>query len=356
MAKTPLIVFSTKNQPDGHNDFPFIIRGLYQNHFEREGFDLDTLPIGQTDFIRLREGHVGGQFWSAFIPCAKPGGDATRSDLVVIETLQQIDLIHAMIEKYPHILSLARTADEVWEVFRSGRIASLIGIEGLHQIADSVSVLRTYHRLGVRYITLTHNCDNRYATSSSSNQQTGLSDDGKRIIKEMNRIGIVGVTPHPRNASDEVLDLLQQNGGVIMVCFLPNLVAPTPLPGEEKQTPKVSDVVNHIIYIGERIGFAHVGIGSDFDGMLHGPQGLDDVSQYPNLVAELLRSGLSDDDVQGIMGLNALRVLQAVEQITRRICRCEGISMQCDEIDAMWTPQQESLLRQAGASRVREQN
>lgn len=166
----------------------------------------------------------------------------------------------------------------------------------------------------------------------------------------------MGVTPHPRNTSDDVLDLLQQNGGVIMVCFLPNLVAPTPLPGEEKQTPKVSDVVNHIIYIGERIGFAHVGIGSDFDGMLHGPQGLDDVSQYPNLVAELLRRGLSDDDVQGIMGLNALRVLQAVEQISRRIRRCEGISIQCDEIDAMWTPQQESLLRQAGASRVRKQN
>lgn len=162
----------------------------------------------------------------------------------------------------------------------------------------------------------------------------------------------MGVTPHHRNVSDEVLDLLQQNGGVIMVCFLTNLVAPTPVAGEEKQTVTVSHVADHILYVGKRIGFAHVGIGSDFDGMLHGPQDLDDVSQYPNLVVELLCRGVSDDQIQNILGLNVLRVLQAVEDTARQIRLCESITMQCDEIAAIWTPEQESWIRQAGESRV----
>ena len=166
----------------------------------------------------------------------------------------------------------------------------------------------------------------------------------------------MGVTPDPRNVSDEVLGLLQQNGGVIMVCFLPNLVAPKSLAGEPKQTATVSHVADHILYVGDRIGFAHVGIGSDFDGMLHGPQDLDDVSQYPNLIAELLRRGVSEDHVRGILGLNILRVLQTVEQTARQICLSESIAMHCDDIPAMWTPEQQSLLRQAGEGRIRKQD
>jgi Zn-dependent dipeptidase, microsomal dipeptidase homolog len=138
-----------------------------------------------------------------------------------------------------------------------------------------------------------------------------------------------------------------------MVCFLPQLVAPAPVAGEEKQIATVSHVADHILYVGKRIGLAHVGIGSDFDGMLHGPQDLDDVSQYPNLVAELLRRGVSDDQIQNILGLNVLRVLQGVEDTARQIRLCESITVQCDEIAAIWTPEQESWIRQAGESRVR---
>jgi hypothetical protein len=159
-----------------------------------------------------------------------------------------------------------------------------------------------------------------------------------------------GMTAHARNVSDEVLTLLQQNGGVIMICFLPDLVAQSSSAG---QRPTVSDVADHILYAAERIGFAHVGIGSDFDGMLQGPQDIDDVSQYPNLVVALLRRGVTDDRIQGILGGNVLRVMQEVEQTARRMRLRDSAAVLCDEIPAMWTAEQESWLRRTGEERMK---
>ncbi|KAJ5107494.1 hypothetical protein N7456_004169 [Penicillium angulare] len=213
--------------------------------------------------------------------------------------------------------------------------------------------------------------------------RNGLSDRGKSMIIEMNRIGMMvdlshtndatqidvleiskapvifshssclGITSNSRNVSDQVLDMLKQNGGVIMICFLSELVTPTQSAHQEKERPTVSHAANHILYAGERIGFDHVGIGSDFDGMLHGPKDLDDVSQYPNLIAELLRRGLSDSQVRGILGLNILRVLEMVEQTARQIRLNDNVPMQCDVIAKMWIPEQEALLRQAGQARIK---
>ncbi|KAL7942004.1 membrane dipeptidase domain-containing protein [Trichoderma barbatum] len=349
---------------DGHNDFPFMIRGWYTGRVGE--VDARHMVVAHTDLERLRMGCVGGVFWSAYVPCPKENATNNFSTDVHYEslraTLQQIDIIHILVERYPDDLQLARTSNEVWEAFRSGRIASLIGIEGLHQIANSASALRSFHRLGVRYVTLTHDSNNLYAdsTNAAAPHHSGLSDEGVEMIKEMNRIGMIidlshtsvhvqrqalsiakaplifshsscsAVTFHPRNSPDDVLDMLKINGGVFMVSFLRKLT--------DANDPTLSRVADHIQYVGERIGYEHVGIGSDFDGVMQTPLGLEDVSRFPFLIAELLMRGLSDRSVKGIIGLNVLRVLDEVQDVSTRMMK-DGTKILHDWIEPIWDDQ-----------------
>lgn len=279
----------------------------------------------------------------------------------MLETLQQIDLIHHAIERYPSKLGLATSASQIWDVFRSGRVASLIGVEGLHQIANSASVLRNYHRLGVRYITLTHSQNNLYADSATSETpfHGGLSSAGVDIVKEMNRIGMIvdlshtssqtqeqvlalstapviyshsscaGLCQHVRNVSDECLQALKRNRGIIMISFLPSLTSST-------APARVQEVADHIIYAGERIGFEHVGIGSDFDGVMHTVSSLDNVSMFPALVEELLRRNVSESAVKGVLGLNFIRILEQVEAVARLSARCSEHQVLSDEVQPIF--------------------
>ncbi|CAI7602467.1 unnamed protein product [Penicillium glandicola] len=395
LAKVPLIGERTRTREtniedltpdisDGHNDFPYMIRGYHLNNTNDETFNPYEMPISHTDFNRLRIGHVGGQFWSAYVGCP-PGNKsddfstATHHDSLR-QTMQQIDLIHNLVAQYPKVLGFCQSVTDVWDVFRSGRIASMIGVEGLHQIGNSASVLRNFHRLGVRYVTLTHNSNNLYADSAAVADSErhpqlapnpvhgGLSKDGRKMVAEMNRIGILqeayvdrmidlshtsdavqrhvlalskspvifshsscaAITDHPRNVSTHVLDLLKDNGGLIMISFLPNLT------DEDISKASVTEVADHIIYASQRIGWQHIGIGSDFDGMMHSVKGLEDVSRYPALIAELLRRGISDEVVCDIVGLNILRVWAKVETVAREL-QVDGAATLCDIIEPVWT-------------------
>lgn len=280
---------------------------------------------------------------------------------IIRDTLQQIDLVQRLTIAYPSVLAPAHSAADVWAHFHKPdpvqpRISSLLGIEGLHQIGNSASVLRTYHALGVRYASLTHTCHNIYADSSeaaSGPLHGGLSVAGRAIVREMNRLGMIvdlshasadtardvlrhvarapvlfshsaagALCPHPRNVPDDVLDLLKVNGGVVMVSFYPPHVH-CGEPGDSAAAggaeASLADVADHVMYVGERIGFRHVGIGSDFDGMAKGPLGLEDVSKYRDLVAELLRRGVGRADMEGVVGANVLRVLADVESVAREL-------------------------------------
>ncbi|KAL4913030.1 hypothetical protein BDW62DRAFT_220919 [Aspergillus aurantiobrunneus] len=347
---------------DGHNDFPFMIRGLYSNQLSNDS--LQNFPIGQTDITRLRRGLVGGQFWSAYVPRPKQP-DASSLDEpspeCLRQTLQQIDVIHRMIERYPTVFALAVSSEDVWSVFRSGRIASLIGIEGLHQIASSPSVLRMLYRLGVRYATLTHTKNNRYCDSAvdrSTRSQwiIDLSHTSQKVQADALEISTAPVifshsacsslVPHTRNVPDEILYKLKQNRGVLMICFLRDLVDLT-----GGQIATCTQVVDHIIYVGEKIGYEHVGIGSDFDGMLQGPERLDDVSCFPQLVMELLQRGVREADIEKVVGLNVLRVLKEVDEVAFRQRIADTVDVLCDEIPPMWTDEQVGMLRGQGAKR-----
>ncbi|KAK7229878.1 hypothetical protein V2G26_002048 [Clonostachys chloroleuca] len=346
---------------DGHNDFPYFLRGWYPDQVNT--VDCQHMPIAHTDLERLSQGRVGGVFWSAYVPC--PDANASNDFSVDVhhqclrETLQQIDIIHGLIERYPKNLGLATTSTEVWNVFKSGRVASLIGVEGLHQIANSPGVMRNFHRLGVRYITLTHDSNNLYAdsTNSAGPFHRGLSADGISMVKEMNRVGMIvdlshtsiatqkdvlavskapvifshsscsSVTEHPRNSPDDVLDMLQRNGGVFMITFIRK--------STDSINPCLERVADHVQHVGDRIGYDHVGIGSDFDGVMQTTSGLDDVSKFPLLIAELLRRRVSEQSIQKMIGLNMLRVMDAVEQVSTAMKEAEE-EVLSDTFEEIW--------------------
>ncbi|KAJ5190071.1 hypothetical protein N7491_007888 [Penicillium cf. griseofulvum] len=332
---------------DGHNDFPIWIRAFYQNHIYQENFTNDGPLIGQVDFPRLAQGRLRGQFWSVYVECPKTTptdySDETYFE-ILRDTLQQIDLVHRLIRANPETLSFAHSSTDVWEIFtrHPSRIASILGIEGLHQIANSASILRLYHTLGVRYATLTHECHNAFADSATPliPQHHGLSPAGETLVHEMNRAGIIvdlahvsyetmldalnvtvapvifshssafALCPHERNVPDDVLRLVQENNGVVMVSFYPAYTR-----CDDPLQASIEDVANHIQYIGQLIGYRHVGMGSDFDGMPAGIIGLEDVSRYPDLVQILLDRGVSVDDLAGVVGGNVLRVMEVVEEV-----------------------------------------
>jgi membrane dipeptidase len=359
---------------DGHNDTPWALRDRFSNRLA--GFDFrDTSGLEEpmhTDLQRLRAGGVGGQFWAVYVPTDFAGGDA------VAATLQQIDVVYRLTARYPDDLEMAFTSADVRRIHASGKIASLIGLEGGHCIDDSLAVLRQFYTLGARYMTLSHWASTAWVDAATAAPRFGgLSPFGEAVVREMNRLGMLvdlshvsadamrdalavtrapvifshscarAINPHPRNVPDGVLRLLPANGGVVMVNFGSYFVDPEVTeraaaasgerarledlyPGDPERVdreeeiwleahpiPEVSlaELADHVDHIRAIAGIDHVGLGSDFDGVRSLPDELQDVSGYPALLAELMRRGYTHDDLAKVAGLNVLRVMEGAERV-----------------------------------------
>ncbi|OTB05810.1 hypothetical protein M426DRAFT_125303 [Hypoxylon sp. CI-4A] len=367
LSETPLI--------DGHNDFALVIRAAYNNHIYDDKFKKPFEEGGlemHVDLQRLREGQNGGAFWSVYAPCPAKGSDFSEENYLpsVQFTLQQIDVITRLQEAYPNDFSGPLLGPKAGvEAFKQGKLISPLGVEGLHQIGNSAANLRRYRALGVRYATLTHNCGNIFADAALWENPLirappvwgGVSDKGKELINEMNRIGVLvdlshvsvdtmrdvlggsegwagskapvifshssaySICPHPRNVPDDILKLVKEKNSIVMVNFNPDFISCIDT-GAENGIPEyfpgnntLSQVVDHITHIGDLIGYDYVGLGSDFDGIESTPEGLPDVSKYPELVAELLRRGVSDEDAAKVVGGNILRVWSDADEVAAKL-------------------------------------
>ncbi len=357
---------------DGHNDLPYRLRMAGDMSFTK--IDIaNRLPDGHTDIPRLRQGGVKAQFWSVFVP-------GTQKDPARTVT-EQIDLVHRMIEKYPDVFELALSADDVERIARSGKIASLIGIEGGVAIEGDLAQLRAFARLGARYMTLTHNETLDWADAATDlPKHDGLTPFGERVVREMNRLGMLvdishvspatmadairvskapliashsnsfAVAPHARNVPDAILDGIKSNGGVVMINFASGFVSPesartimaarkeireqNPEPAAfakamsawydaHKDLPRgtIADVADHIDHIRKRIGIDHIGLGADYDGVTSLPVGLEDVSTYPRLTEELVKRGYSAEDVHKILGGNVIRAFRRAGEVAKSLQR-----------------------------------
>jgi membrane dipeptidase len=338
---TPLI--------DGHNDYPWALRDLDPGKDFSKADISEPVPKLMTDIPRLRKGGVSGQFWSVYTPSTMMGKEATRV------TMEQIDVVHRMTQKWPSVFEIAYTASDVERAFKAGRIASMIGMEGGHSIDNSLGALRMFYALGARYMTLTHSSNLAWADSATDTPaHNGLTRFGEEVVHEMNRLGMLVDLSHvspdtmedalrvteapvifshssakaicnvPRNVPDNVLQMLPKNGGVVMVTFVPGFISQAvadynAVPQEQRKgaapVATISQVADHIDHIRKVAGIDHIGFGGDFDGITDVVQGLEDVSKYPNLTAELMKRGYSDDDLKKILGLNVLRVMRQVEKV-----------------------------------------
>lgn len=326
---------------DGHNDLPWQIWQIGNSSFE-------TMDIAQpqpklhTDIARLKAGGLKAQFWSVYVPAETDlTGDA------LLKTLGQIDLVHKMVKKYPEVFEIAKTADDVERIAKQGRVASMLGVEGGHCIENSLQNLRRFYDLGVRYMTLTHSRSLGWADSATDKAQNGgLSEFGKEVVREMNKIGMLvdlshvspqtmkdaleiseapvifshssarAICDHPRNVPDEVLKLLPKNGGVVMINFYSGFIVPTEeLKRDAKRRGTLHIVVDHIEHVIKVAGIDHVGIGSDYDGINRTPVGLEDVSRYPAITQELLNRGYDQKAIHKILGGNVLRALRQAEKV-----------------------------------------
>jgi membrane dipeptidase len=340
--QTPLI--------DGHNDYPWALRDLDPGRDLNKADISKPVPKLMTDIPRLRQGGVGGQFWSVYTPSSMTDKEATRV------TLEQIDTVHRMTKRWGETFQMAHTADEVERGFKNGKIASLIGMEGGHSIDNSLPTLRMFYALGARYMTLTHNGNLRWADAAADKPaHGGLTKFGEEVVREMNRLGMLVDLSHvspdtmedalrvseapvifshssaraicnvPRNVPDNILQLTAKNGGVVMVTFVPSFISQAvadfdakPEAERKGQTPPratLSQVADHIDHIRKVAGIDHIGLGGDFDGITTVVEGLEDVSKYPDLTAELLKRGYKDEDVRKILGLNVLRVMRQAEKV-----------------------------------------
>jgi membrane dipeptidase len=373
-ASAPLI--------DGHNDLPWEIREKAQGDISVMNPD-GPLPRQHTDFPRLVQGGVGGVFWAAYVPVERIAGGGAAAF-----AMAQIGLIKRMTEQSP-ALEMAYTAADVERIHGGGRVASLIGIEGGHAIENSLDVLRQFHELGVRYMTLTHSSTIDWADAATdSATHGGLTRFGEEVVREMNRLGMLvdlshvspesmadairvseapvifshssarALADHPRNVPDDVLRSLKDNGGVVMINFYSGFVEPTgaaqmrnmfdvqrrfreqhpndPEAGRRaydewrraNPVPRgtIGTLADHIDHVVRVAGIDHVGLGSDYDGVTSLPVGMDDVSRFPYLTAELLRRGYSDEDVRKVLGGNVLRAMRQAEAVAARLQRERGPS------------------------------
>jgi len=360
---------------DGHNDLAWEIRESKSAPMDVAAYDLRTRTPGHTDLERLKAGQVGAQFWSIYVP-----GEVKDSGYARIQ-LEEFDIARRFIARYPDRLALALTADDIEREVKRGRIASLLGMEGGHVIENSLGALRAYYDLGARYLTLTHNVTLDWADAAlDSVRHDGLTDFGREVVREMNRLGMLvdlshvspatmsdaldvtqapvifshssarALTEHPRNVPDSILQRLPKNGGVVMVTFVPAFVSNEVAQYEKRETEEnerlsaqvadtaevsrrmeewraanprpqatLAQVADHIEHVRKVAGVDHVGLGSDFDGITNVPVGLEDVSTFPQLFAELIRRGWSDDDLKKLAGRNVLRVLREAERTSERL-------------------------------------
>lgn len=367
---------------DGHNDVPEQIRARFGNDFGKFDFR-DTRatgsaddPVMHTDLTRLKAGKVGGQFWSVWVPASLSEPEAVK------QVTEQIDTVHRLIAAYPQDLTLALTAADVEQAFKTKKIASLIGMEGGYAIGSSLAVLRQMYRAGARYMTLTHSKTTAWADSGTDAPRfDGLSPFGVAVVTEMNRLGMLvdlshvseatmndaldvaqapvifshsgarAIAGHGRNVPDSVLKRLPANGGVVMVVLLPDYVSEAVRQwaanraGEEARLKKllpydaaavttgltawetanpapkasIAQVADHIDHIRKVAGIDHIGIGGDYDGMDGAPVGMEDVSGYPRLFVELAKRGYSQRDLEKISSGNILRALRGAEQTAARL-------------------------------------
>jgi membrane dipeptidase len=368
LRTTPLI--------DGHNDLPWAIREASTAPHDVEAYDLRKKTVGHTDLARLKAGMVGGQFWSVYIP-----GEIKDSGYARVQ-LEQIDIARRVIAKYPERFQWALTSNAIRTSFKAGKIGSLLGLEGGHAIENSLGALRAYYELGGRYMTLTHNVTLDWADAAlDSAKHGGLTNFGKEVVHEMNRLGMLvdlahvspgtmsdaldateapvifshsgsrALVDHPRNVPDSILARLPKNGGVVMVPFVTSFISkevkewgdrqgaaqadarrrfPNDTAGVRRAMddwnranpqPKatlaqVADVIEHVRKVA---GVDHVGIGSDFDGITDVVVGLEDVSKFPFLFAELSRRGWSEADLRKLAGENVLRALKQAEVVSARL-------------------------------------
>ncbi len=366
LASTPLI--------DGHNDLVWEIRTSPTAPRDVAAYDLRSTTPGHTDLARLRSGQVGAQFWSIYVP-----GEVRDSGYARIQ-LEEFDLARRVIARYPDRLALALSADDIEREFKRGRVASLLGMEGGHVLENSLGTLRVYYDLGARYLTLTHNVTLDWADAAlDSARHGGLTEFGREVVREMNRLGMLvdlshvspgtmsdaldvteapvifshssarALTEHARNVPDSILTRLKSNGGVVMVTFVGAFVSQAVADWEarynhelalaqaasadttshmrewEQANPRpeatLAQVADHLDHVRQVAGPDHVGLGSDFDGFDHPPVGLEDVSRFPYLFAELIRRGWSDDDLRKLAGRNLLRVLRQAEETAARLRR-----------------------------------
>jgi len=358
---------------DGHNDIPDALR-------ERGGLDSVDFAVRQprlmTDIPKLRTGHVGGQFWAAYVPVTTMDS-GTHSGVYALE---QIDLVHRLCAKYPRSLAMAYTAADIERNFAASKVSCLIGIEGGHAIENSLGALRMFYRVGTRYMTLTHWRSLDWATASTDTARRGLSPFGKQVVLEMNRLGMLvdlshvndqtmsdalhttrapvifshssarALANHARNVPDSILKLVAVNRGVVMVNFNPGFVSEAVRVSDDSVNARLdrlraagadsatradslkawgakaphatlAQVADQVDYIRRIAGIDCVGLGSDFDGITEVPVGVEDVSKFPDLIAELLRRGWTEADVKKVAGLNTLRVLRDAERVAKELRR-----------------------------------
>ena len=368
LANSPIV--------DGHNDVPEQVHDRFGNDLTKFDFR-DTSGTAtadkkamHTDLTRLKKGMVGGQFWSVYVPAGLSDAESVK------QVTEQIDVVERLVARHPQEMMLARTAADIETGFKTHRIASLIGMEGGYSIGSSLGVLRAMYRAGARYMTLTHFKTTNWADSATDDPKfDGLAPFGVSVVKEMNRLGMLvdlshvseatmndaldvatapvifshsgarAIDHHPRDVSDAVLKRLPANGGIVMVVFAPAYVSEAArlyagdVSAEEKRQgylhigdpagakaalaawvkdhpaphATVAQVADHIDHIRSVAGIDHIGLGSDFDGIDTIPDGLEDVSKYPNLFVELARRGYSQTDLEKISSRNIIRVLRGAE-------------------------------------------
>jgi membrane dipeptidase len=363
LRKTPLV--------DGHNDTPWLIRENAASHGAVELYDLRKRGPDETDLSRLKSGGVSAQFWSVWIPSVSAGSSRLQ--------LEQIDIARRMIDAYPETLVFATRSADIAAAQRAGRIASFLGMENGRALENSLGALRAFYDLGVRYMTLTHGRNTDWADSATDDpKHGGLTPFGREVVREMNRLGMLvdishvstavmnqaldvseapvifshssarALTDHPRNVPDDVLRRMPKNGGVVMVTFVPPFVSQPlaewfrPLERTMQGTATIEEgrqlvaqqtaragppplatlaqVADHIEHVAKVAGIQHVGIGSDFAGE-GGPVGLEDVSRYPYLFAELIRRGWTDADLRKLAGENLIGAFAQAETVAARLQR-----------------------------------